>query len=40
MGCTLPPRVSILLPNFNNGRTSSRSGSRDFIRNPFESPTR
>ncbi len=26
-----PPRVSILIPNFNNGRASSRSGQRDFI---------
>lgn len=25
------PRVSILIPNFNNGREASRSGKRDFI---------
>jgi len=25
------PRVSILIPNFNNGRASSRGGQRDFI---------
>jgi len=32
-----PPRVSILIPNFNNGRASSRSGERDFIRDLLES---
>jgi len=31
------PRVSILIPNFNNGRASSRSGNRDFIRDLLES---
>lgn len=31
------PRVSILIPNFNNGRASSRSGQRDFIRDLLES---
>lgn len=31
MGHEPPPRVSILIPNFNNGRASSRSGQRDFI---------
>ena len=36
MGCS-PPRVSILIPNFNNGRASSRSGQRDFIRDLLES---
>ncbi len=37
MGRTPPPRVSILIPNFNNGRASSRSGQRDFIRDLLES---
>ncbi len=32
-----PPRVSILIPNFNNGRASSRTGQRDFIRDLLES---
>lgn len=34
---SLPPRVSILIPNFNNGRASSRSGQRDFIADLFHS---
>ncbi len=31
------PRVSILVPNFNNGRASSHDGSIDFITDLFES---
>jgi len=31
------PRVSILIPNFNNGKASSRSGTRDFIADLLES---
>ncbi|MCC6909354.1 MAG: methyltransferase domain-containing protein [Phycisphaerales bacterium] len=34
---SLTPRVSILIPNFNNGRASSRTGQRDFIRDLLES---
>jgi len=33
----IQPRVSILIPNFNNGRASSKSGDRDFITELFES---
>jgi glycosyltransferase involved in cell wall biosynthesis len=25
------PRASVIIPNFNNGRASSRDGSRDFL---------
>lgn len=31
------PRVSILIPNYNNGRASSRTGSRDFLADLFRS---
>ncbi|MHC4446915.1 MAG: methyltransferase domain-containing protein [Planctomycetota bacterium] len=31
------PRISILIPNYNNGRTSSRNGCRDFIGDLFQS---
>ena len=31
------PRLSILIPNFNNGRESSRGGARDFIDDLFTS---
>ena len=31
------PRLSILVPNFNNGRDSSRTGTRDFIGDLFQS---
>lgn len=34
---TPAPRVSILIPNFNNGRRSSRDGTRDFIGDLFKS---
>lgn len=37
MGNGSQPRVSILIPNFNNGRASSRSGQRDFICDLLES---
>jgi glycosyltransferase involved in cell wall biosynthesis/SAM-dependent methyltransferase len=32
-----PPRVSILIPNYNNGRQSSKTGGRDFIGDLFRS---
>src|SRR5262245_26741676 len=32
-----PPRVSILIPNFNNGRQSSRSGKDDLLGNLLRS---
>jgi GT2 family glycosyltransferase/SAM-dependent methyltransferase len=32
-----PPRVSILIPNFNNGRQSSKSGQQDLIGNLLRS---
>lgn len=35
-----PPRVSILIPNFNNGRTSSASGDHDFLARLLESLVR
>ena len=35
--CGFEPRVSILIPNFNNGKASSRTGQRDFIRDLLES---
>ncbi len=31
------PRISILIPDYNNGRTSSRNGGRDFIGDLFQS---
>jgi len=33
----LPVRVSILIPNYNNGRASAKDGRRDFIADLFES---
>jgi glycosyltransferase involved in cell wall biosynthesis len=36
----LPPRLSILVPNFNNGRASSRSRRRDFADDLFSSLAR
>lgn len=30
-GVAMPPRASIVIPNFNNGRASARDGSRDFL---------
>jgi glycosyltransferase involved in cell wall biosynthesis len=40
MGCMPDPRLSILVPNFNNGRESSRTGTRDFISDLFQSLVR
>lgn len=34
---TTPPRVSILIPNYNNGRESSTGGRRDFLGDLFAS---
>jgi glycosyltransferase involved in cell wall biosynthesis/2-polyprenyl-3-methyl-5-hydroxy-6-metoxy-1,4-benzoquinol methylase len=33
----MAPRLSILIPNFDNGRASSRDGARDFLRDLLES---
>ncbi|MFW6028177.1 MAG: methyltransferase domain-containing protein [bacterium] len=37
MSATTSPRVSILIPNYNNGRQSSRSGDMDLIGNLLQS---
>jgi GT2 family glycosyltransferase len=40
MPCVPGPRLSILIPNFNNGRASSKTGTRDFIGDLFASLAR